>query len=39
MNQIRLAFSKDINQRNYTVEEHQLVSDLVNYYKEKKKIL
>ena len=38
MNQIRLAFSKDINQRNYTVEEHQLVSDLVNYYKEKKKI-
>lgn len=36
MNQIGLDFSKDVNQRKYTVEEHQLVVNLVIDYKEKK---
>lgn len=36
MNQIGLTFSKDINQRKYTVEEYQLVVNLVIDYKEKK---
>lgn len=36
MNQIGLDFTKDVNQRKYTVEEHQLVVNLVIDYKEKK---
>ena len=36
MNQLGLDFSNNINQRKFTVEEHQLIDNLVIDYKEKK---